>query len=255
MSSSTPAPAPKLRAQFEAAGGKPTYVRQMFGRIARVYDLMNRLMTAGLDSRWRAFAVKQIALKPGESGLDIGTGTGDMAIALAKVSAPDSRVIGVDFTPEMLAIGRHKLQRLDLTHRVELLQDDGEHLHFPDATFDACCSAFVVRNLADLSAGFREMLRVVKPGGRVSCLEMSHPYNPLFGAAFSLYFNRIVPLLGTLVGKAFDAYSYLPTSVSTFPDAPGLKRIMEDAGWSNVHYYYRLGGAVAIHTATRPGEE
>jgi len=255
MSTSTPAPAPKLRAQFEAAGGKPVYVRQMFGRIARVYDLMNRLMTAGLDGRWRAFTVKQIALKSGQIGLDIGTGTGDLAIALANASAPDSRVIGVDFTPEMLAIGRAKLQRLDLAHRVELAAGNGEHLDFPDDMFDACCSAFVVRNLGDLPMGFREMLRVVKPGGHVACLEMSHPYNPLFSAAFHLYFDRIVPLLGKLVGRAFDAYSYLPTSVSTFPDAPQLKRMMEEAGWSDVHYYYRLGGAVAIHTATKSLQE
>ena len=252
MSTSTPAPAPKLRADFEAAGGKPTYVRRMFGRIARVYDLMNRLMTAGLDGRWRAFAAGLIALKPGETGLDIGTGTGDLAIALARASAPDSHVIGVDFTPEMLEIGRTKLERLHLAHRIELVQGDGERLDFPDNTFDACCSAFVVRNLDDLPTGFNEMLRVVKPGGRMACLEMSHPYNPLFRAVFNLYFHQIVPLLGRLVGKAFDAYTYLPTSVSSFPDAPRLKRIMEDAGWRDVRYYYRLGGVVAIHTGTRP---
>src|SRR5215469_7706360 len=105
---------PKLRAEFDAAGGKPVYIRRMFGRIARVYDLMNRLMTAGLDGRWREFAVKQIALKPGQIGLDIGTGTGDLAIALAHASAPDSQVVGVDFTPEMLEVGRAKVQALHL---------------------------------------------------------------------------------------------------------------------------------------------
>ena len=252
MSTSTPAPAPKLRAEFEAAGGKPTYVRRMFGRIARVYDLMNRLMTVGLDGRGRAFASERIALKPGETGLDIGTGTGDLAIALARASAPDSHVIGVDFTPEMLDIGRRKLQRLNLAHRIELVQGDGEQLDFQSDMFDACCSAFVVRNLDDLPAGFREMLRVVKPGGRMACLEMSHPYNPVFGAVFNLYFQHLVPLLGRLVGKALDAYSYLPTSVNSFPDAPRLKAIMEEAGWRDVRYYYRLGGAVAIHTATKP---
>ena len=95
------------------------------------------------------------------------------------------------------------------------------------------------------------MLRVTKPGGRVACLEMSHPYNPIFSAGFHLYFDNLVPLLGRVVGKAFDAYSYLPTSVSSFPDAPNLKRIMEDSGWQDVRYYYRLGGAVAIHTGTK----
>ena len=247
-----PAPARELRERFVAAGGKPTYVRQMFGRIARVYDLMNRLMTAGLDGRWRAFAASLIRLGPGQSGLDVGTGTGDLAIALARQSSPDAHITGVDFTPEMLDLGRRKLARLGLSDRIELLQGDGERLPFADDTFDACCSAFVVRNLADMGQGFAEMLRVVKPGGRVVCLEMSHPHNPIFSAGFHLYFDRIVPLLGKLIGKAFDAYSYLPSSVVTFPGAPELRRIMESAGWSDVHYYYRVGGVVAIHTGVKP---
>ena len=250
--SSDTEPASRLRSRFEAAGGKPTYVRQMFGRIARVYDFMNRLMTVGLDGRWRAFAAGKIALGPGQVGLDVGTGTGDLAIALARVSSPDARVVGVDFTPEMLEIGRAKLVRLGLAGRVELRQGDGERLAFADGTFDACCSAFVVRNLADLPQGFREMLRVVRPGGRVVCLEMSHPYNPLFGAAFHLYFDQIVPFLGRLFGRAFDAYNYLPTSVSAFPDAPALKALMEEAGWTDVRYFYRVGGVVAVHVGTKP---
>jgi len=252
MATPSSEPVSRLRSQFEEAGGKPTYVRQMFGRIARVYDFMNRLMTAGLDVRWRAFAVSKIALGPGQVGLDIGTGTGDLAIALAHASAPDARVIGVDFTPEMLDIGRAKVERLGLGDRVEMRQGDGERLDFADGTFDACCSAFVVRNLADLPQGFREMLRVVKPGGRVVCLEMSHPYDPIFGAAFHLYFDRIVPLMGKLFGRAFEAYSYLPTSVSAFPDAPALKSLMEVAGWTDVRYFYRVGGVVAVHTGTKP---
>ncbi len=245
-------PTPELRARFEAAGGKPVYVRRMFGRIAGVYDLMNRLMSVGLDRRWRDFTVSQITLGPGQMGLDIGTGTGDLAIALARRSAPESHVIGVDFTPEMLARGREKIQRLGLADRIELRQGDGEHLDFPDATFDAVCSAFVVRNLTDPRAGFEEMLRVTKPGGRVACLEISHPYNPVFSALFDFYFGRLVPLLGTLIGKAFDAYSYLPSSVTVFPNAPALKRIMESAGWRDVRYYYLLGGVVAVHVGTKP---
>lgn len=245
-------PAPELHTRFESVGGKPIYVRGMFGRIAGVYDLMNRLMTGGLDQRWRRFAARQIALHPGQTALDIGTGTGDLAIALAQCSAPNTHITGIDFTPEMLNHGREKLQRLGLSSRIELLQGDGEGLAFPDATFDACCSAFVVRNMNDLHKGFAEMLRVVKPGGRVVCLEMSHPYNPLFNAVFHLYFDRIVPLLGKLIGRAFEAYAYLPASVSAFPNAPRLKHIMEEAGWESVRYYYRIGGVVAVHVGVKP---
>ena len=252
MSITTPSPAPELRARFDAVGGKPTYVRGMFGNIARVYDLMNLVMTGGMDRRWRAFAARQIALGPGQRGLDIGTGTGDLAIALARASAPDATVIGVDFTPEMLELARQKLPRAHLEGHIAFQLGDGEHLDFTDATFDACCSAFVVRNLDNLGNGFSEMLRVVKPGGRVVCLEMTHPRSRLFAAAFRIYFDKIVPLLGKLVGRSFEAYSYLPTSVTTFPDAPHLKAVMEAAGWGNVRYYYRGGGTVAIHVATKP---
>ncbi len=244
--------ATQLRARFEAAGGKPPYVRALFGRIARVYDLMNRLMTVGMDRRWRDFAARRLALGPDETALDLGTGTADLAIAVARRSPPSAHIIGVDFTPEMLDQGRAKLARLQLADRIELRQGDGARLDFADNTFDSCCSAFVVRNLADLPGGFAEMLRVVKPGGRVVCLEMSHPRNRVFAALFHLYFDRMVPWLGRLVGRAFEAYSYLPTSVSVFPDAPGLQRIMEAAGWEDVHFHRLMGGVVAAHVGTKP---
>jgi demethylmenaquinone methyltransferase / 2-methoxy-6-polyprenyl-1,4-benzoquinol methylase len=246
------APLPELRSRFERAGGKAVYVRQMFGRIAGVYDLMNRLMTGGLDRRWRRFAASQVALGSGERALDIGTGTGDLAVAVAHVGDAGSTVVGIDFTPEMLRRARSKVERLGLAGRITFQQGDGERLDFPDNSFDACCSAFVVRNLTDLSGGLREMLRVVRPGGRVVCLEISHPPGAVFGRLFALYFGRIVPLLGQLVGGSRDAYSYLPTSVLAFPHAPHLKAIMEEAGWTDVRYTYLTGGVVAVHVATKP---
>ncbi|HEX9037612.1 MAG TPA: class I SAM-dependent methyltransferase [Ktedonobacterales bacterium] len=252
MSSSAPTPTPNLRARFEAAGGKPVYVRSMFDRIARVYDLMNRLMTGGLDGRWRDFAARQAGLVAGDHALDVGTGTGDMAIALARRGPARVLVTGVDFSEGMLAVAREKVHRLGLDGQIDLRRGDGQGLDFPDGTFDAVTSAWVVRNLSDIPAGFREMRRVIRPGGRVVCLEMSHPYNPIFNLGFHLYFDRIIPLMGKLIGRAFDAYSYLPSSVVSHPDAPTLKRIMEDAGLRDVRYYYLMGGVVAVHVGTNP---
>jgi demethylmenaquinone methyltransferase/2-methoxy-6-polyprenyl-1,4-benzoquinol methylase len=250
MSSSVPTP--ELRARFDAAGGKPVYVRSMFDRIARVYDAMNRIMTGGLDGRWRDFAARKAALAAGERALDVGTGTGDMAIALARRGPATTHITGVDFSEGMLAVGREKIQRRGLSDRIELARGDGQGLSFPDGAFDAVTSAWVARNLSDIPGGFREMRRVTRPGGRVVCLEMSHPYNPIFNWGFHLYFDRVIPLLGKVIGKAFDAYSYLPSSVVSHPDAPSLKRIMEGAGWSDVRYYYLMGGVVAVHTGVNP---
>jgi demethylmenaquinone methyltransferase/2-methoxy-6-polyprenyl-1,4-benzoquinol methylase len=252
MSASETSSHSEMRARFERAGGKSAYVRDMFERIAGIYDLMNSLMTGGLDRRWRAFAARQMALGPGERALDMGTGTADLAIAVAQAGAANAAVVGVDFAPEMLERGRRKLERLGLAGRVELRLGDGERLDFPDGAFDACCSAFVVRNLTDLRQGFGEMLRVARPGGRVVCLEISHPPGPIFGALFSFYFGRMVPVLGRIVGRSFDAYTYLPTSATAFPRAPRLKAIMEEAGWGDVRYTYLTGGVVAVHVGTKP---
>ncbi len=252
MSSTVPTPTSDLRARFDAAGGKPVYVRAMFDRIARVYDVTNRVMTGGLDGRWRDFAARQAALPAGGRALDVGTGTGDMAIALARRSPADAHVTGVDFSEGMLAIGREKIKRLGLDGRITLQRGDGQQLDFPDGAFDAVTSAWVVRNLSDILGGFHEMRRVTRPGGRVVCLEMSHPYNPIFNWGFHLYFDRVVPRLGALIGKASDAYSYLPSSVVAHPDAPALKRIMEEAGLVDVRYYYLMGGVVAVHVGVNP---
>ncbi len=248
----TTSPAPELRRRFDEEGGKAPYVRNMFGRIARVYDGMNRLMTGGLDRRWRAFAVRQLALGADAHGLDVGTGTADLAIAAIRAAGPRTRMIGVDFTPEMLDYGRKKVSKLGLADRVELRVGDGEHLEFADNTFDGVCSAFVVRNLADLPAGLREQFRVLKPGGRMVCLEITHPPGPIFSGIFHLYFDQLVPLMGKIVGKSFDSYNYLHQSLAMFPPAPRLKQLMREAGFTDVRYYYRTFGVVAVHVGQKP---
>jgi len=240
-----------LEEKFRETGGKQSYVQRLFGRIARIYDLMNFLMSFGLDRYWRARAARYLALGSGETGLDLGAGTADLSISVIRHSGPGTKMIGMDITPEMLAQGRIKLERLGLQNRIDLRIGDAEHIDLPDNSVDGCCSAFTVRNLTDIEQGFREMLRVVKPGGRVVCLEISHPPGKIFGFLFHLYFYRLAPLFGTILGKAFEEYNYLPNSLTTFPKAPLLKTIMEEAGWSNVNFYHLSGGVVALHVGTK----
>lgn len=240
-----------LEEKFRETGGKRPYVQRLFGRIAHIYDIMNRLMSFGLDRRWRAFAARYLALSTGELGLDLGTGTADLSIAVIQRAGPGTRMIGMDITPEMLALGRDKIARLGLQDRIELRVGDAEHIDLPANSVDGCCSAFMVRNLTDIQQGFREMLRVVRPGGRVVCLEISHPPGKIFGSLFHFYFYRLAPLFGTIIGKAFEEYNYLPHSLTHFPDAPTLKTMMEEVGWHDVRFYRLNGGIVAVHVGTK----
>ncbi|WP_246046366.1 ubiquinone/menaquinone biosynthesis methyltransferase [Thermosporothrix hazakensis] len=241
-----------LEEKFRETGGKRPYVQRLFGRIAGVYDLMNRLMSLGLDIYWRKRAARYLALATGETGLDLGTGTADLAITVVRQAKPGTRMIGMDIVPEMLEQGRKKIKRLGLEESIELRTGDAEHIDLPDNSVDGCCHGFIARNLTNLRQGFSEMLRVVRPGGRVVCLEITHPPGKIFRTLFYIYFYKLVPLLGRLVGKAPEEYNYLPNSLTVFPDAPHLKELMEEVGWSDVRYYYLNNGLVAIHVGTKP---
>jgi demethylmenaquinone methyltransferase / 2-methoxy-6-polyprenyl-1,4-benzoquinol methylase len=241
--------------KFRETGGKRPYVQRLFARIVRIYDPMNRLMSFGLDQRWRTFAARQLALRSGEIGLDLGAGTADLSIAVVRNAGPGTRMIGMDITPEMLALGRIKVARLGLQDQIDLRIGDAEQIDLPDNSVDGCCSAFTVRNLSDLRQGFREMLRVVRSGGRVVCLEISHPPGKLFGTLFHFYFYNLAPLFGTIIGKAFEEYNYLPQSLTNFPDAPKLQALMEEVGWSDVHFFRLSRGMVAVHVGTKPNVE
>ena len=243
-----------LEEKFRETGGKRPYVQRLFGRIAGVYDLMNGLMSFGLDRRWRAFAARYLALGTGQTGLDLGAGTADLSIAVIRRSGPGTHMIGMDITTEMLEVGQRKLARKGLQDQIELRVGDAEHIDLPDNSVDGCCSAFTVRNLTDIRQGFREMLRVVRPGGRVVCLEISHPPGRIFGALFHFYFYRLAPLFGAIIGKAVEEYNYLPNSLTNFPDAPHLKALMEEVGWSDVRFYRISGGIVAVHVGTKQEE-
>lgn len=228
------------------ADDKPVYVNRMFARIAPTYDLMNRLMTFGQDQSWRRMLLDACALPPHGALLDVGTGTGDIAYA-AMQRFPGVQAVGSDFTYEMMAAGVGKVPGIALP----FVQGDTFALPFADNTFDAVASGFLVRNLVDRVAAFREMARVTRPGGRVACLEITPPTNTLLGPLFRLYFFQIVPLVGGLVAGDRQAYSYLPQSTVEFPPPNQLAHMMERAGLSNVTYTEHMFGTVALHVGTK----
>jgi len=217
----------------------PDEVRTMFDRIAPVYDAMNRAMTLGLDRRWRRLTARAV-VRRGEKILDACCGTGDLALA-GRAAGGD--VVGVDFSEAMLARARRKAPEM------EWVQADAAALPFPDESFDAVTVGFGIRNLADLEGGLRELARVLKPGGRLGCLEITRPRG-ILRPFFRVWFDGLVPAAGkVLPGGA--AYSYLPASVRRFPGPEDLAAAMRRAGFGQVGWRLLGGGIVALHVATK----
>jgi demethylmenaquinone methyltransferase/2-methoxy-6-polyprenyl-1,4-benzoquinol methylase len=224
----------------------PQQIEAMFSRIARRYDLMNLLMTAGLDRRWRRRAAAAAELPSGERALDACCGTGDLALELAR-RYPRNRVTGLDFSEAMLVCARAKAARAGLPLPVDFVAGDLLALPFADDSFAAVTVAYGVRNVPDLSRAFAEMARVTRPGGRVVCLEITPPPGG-FGRRFHrLWFDRAVPALGRLVAGDGSAYTYLPASVRSFPSADELAVIMRRAGLRAVRYDRFGMGIIALH--------
>lgn len=225
-------------------------IRGMFDRIAGIYDLMNSAMTVGLHHRWRERAADLAELEAGDSALDVCCGTGDLALELARRTGPDGRVIGSDFSERMLDLAREKVAERG-TAGVRFEWGDALSLPYDEGAFDAVTVGFGVRNLADLERGVAELVRVLTPGGRLVILEITQPRRPPLSIFFSVWFDRAVPLLGTLAGDR-DAYSYLPDSVKSFPPPEGLALIMDRAGLEGIRYTVLAGGIITIHSGTRP---
>jgi demethylmenaquinone methyltransferase/2-methoxy-6-polyprenyl-1,4-benzoquinol methylase len=224
-------------------------VNRMFDRVAGRYDALNSLMTAGLHHRWRERAAARTGLGPGDSALDICCGTGDMALELAERVTPGGHVVGCDFSEPMLDLAREKAAERSVDG-VRFEWADALELPYDGERFDAVTVGFGVRNLADLDRGLREMARVLKPGGRAVILEITTPTRPPLSLFYSLWFDRIVPLLGALSSNP-EAYSYLPESVRSFPSPRGLAGKMDAAGFEQIRYTVLAGGIIAIHCGAR----
>jgi demethylmenaquinone methyltransferase/2-methoxy-6-polyprenyl-1,4-benzoquinol methylase len=228
---------------------RAAYVRRMFERIASRYDLLNRLMTAGQDRRWRGEVVRRAALQPGETLLDLGAGTGDLALEALR-QAPRARVVGADFAQPMLAIAR----RRGANAGAGWILSDALHLPFARATFDAVVSGFLLRNVSDLEAALEEQARVLKPsGGRVVCLDTTPPGPGPFRPLLEFHLRRVIPFLGRWVARDPEAYNYLPGSTQRFLSAEALAEQLQRHGFIGVGFVRRMFGTVAIHWGRRAG--
>ncbi len=230
---------------------KTEQVRDMFDSIAPAYDFMNRAMTFGVDRRWRSKAVAMIAAAGPRTILDIATGTADLAIKLARELNPD-HVTGVDLSEAMIEIGRRKVAEAGLGQKIDLRQADCLDLPFDDNTFDCVTVAYGVRNFEHLDRGYREMLRVLKPGGTVCVIELSTPTSPIVKPFYKLYTSTLIPAVGRLVSKDVRAYSYLPESIAAVPQGERMLGLMTGAGFTGCRCRTLTFGTCSIYTAVKP---
>jgi len=228
---------------------KARAVREMFGEIAPRYDLLNRLLSGGVDQRWRRLAVRMATEKAPRRILDVATGTGDVALLL-KRARPEAEVVGGDFTPQMLELARAKAARAGVD--VRFLEADALALPFADASFDAITAAFGFRNFADYERGLAEFQRVLAPGGRAVILEFPPPPKGLLGRAYRFYFNGVLPWIGGVISGRPEAYRYLPSSVERFPEPERLAEMMRAAGFAEVRWRLLTGGIAAVHVGDKP---
>lgn len=229
---------------------KGKQVKDMFDSIAPAYDFMNRAMTLGIDRRWRSIAIGMLAEGNHDDILDIATGTADLAILMAHRLDPVT-VTGIDLSEQMLAKGRRKVEDEDLSDTVKLVQGDCLQLPFPDESFDLVTCAFGVRNFENLLAGYREMYRVLRKGGRVCILELSTPTSGLVRPFYNIYTRHIIPTLGRAVSSDTRAYSYLPESIAAVPQGAEMTGLMERAGFKGCTFRPLTFGVCTIYTGEK----
>jgi len=231
---------------------EPARIAAMFDAIARRYDTLNHLLSAGLDRRWRARAVKTLALTGQERVLDLCTGTGDLALGMVRPGRPGARaVVGIDFAAEMLRYAQRKVRDAGVARRVMLVRGDATSIPCPDGAFDAATVAYGIRNVVDTATACRELHRVLRPGGRLVILEFGQPRIPGVKTAYRWYFQYLLPRVGRMISKHSEAYSYLPASVEKFPAGAAFSAVLREAGFARVEHVSMTFGVSYMYVADK----
>ena len=234
---------------------KVKYVLQHFNSIAGKYDFMNTILSFGFHHLWKRWAVNILRLKPGDRVIDVCGGTADLSILAARATAPEGRVILYDINRAMIKGGKPKVSQASLAGRIQYVQGDAELLSFPRGQFEGAMVGFGIRNLTHMERGLAEMYRVLKPGGKLMCLEFSMPASFWFRALYDLYSFHIMPLVGKLLAGTREAYLYLPESIRKFPPPDELTALLQNIGFSRVSYQRLTNGIAVIYTGIKKGKK
>jgi len=231
---------------------KAEYVHSVFESIAAEYDKMNNVISFGCHVAWRNYTMKQMDIQPGQTALDVACGTCDWTIALARKVGPAGKVIGLDFSQNMLNVGAYKIKKQNLGDIITLVNGDAMSLPYEDNTFDFVTIGFALRNVPDIQTVLNEMTRVVKPGGKVVSLEVSKPPFKPYRQLFYLYFYKLLPLIAKWTVNKYEEYAWLPASLTHFPDSRELAVMFQKAGLDPVQVKLFMGGVAALHMGTKP---
>ncbi|HBD06876.1 MAG TPA: bifunctional demethylmenaquinone methyltransferase/2-methoxy-6-polyprenyl-1,4-benzoquinol methylase UbiE [Syntrophobacteraceae bacterium] len=230
---------------------KVHWVRRHFNTVASRYDFMNTLLSFGIHHWWKRCAIGMMDLRSGNQILDLCGGTGDLALLAARVIGPEGRVVLYDINWRMMVTGRPKIMASPARGQIQYVQGDAERIAFPDKTFDAAMVGFGIRNLTRMEKGFEEMYRVLKPGGKMMCLEFSRPVTPWFRALYDFYSFHVMPWVGKIFGGSRQAYTYLPESIRLFPMQDELAAQLKRIGYREVRYRNLTNGISVVHMAVK----
>ncbi len=234
----------------DSAVPKKQQVAEMFNKIAFRYDFLNRFLSGGIDRKWRRKAIRELRILKPKTILDVATGTADMPIMMMKLLFPE-RIEGIDISEAMLELGKQKINKIQLQNQIRLQSGDAEAIHFPEASFDAVTVSFGVRNFQNLELGLSEMLRVLRPGGKLVILEFSKPASGIFLLFYKIYLRFIAPRIGKMVSGSPDAYQYLNKSVNAFPEGASFLEILEKTGYRDSYYRKLSLGICSIYCGSK----